>query len=122
MATKSDLLPSKRFLQNVVAKGGQSGSVECCSRRGNGIRQGEAKILPPSVYSALLLMAGLPSSRLYEWRQPRRTLILANTSPFPLLTRWRCSLKNSASLACATLNCEVFSDFQTSLPPAKALA
>jgi hypothetical protein len=36
MVTQSDLVPSKRFLQHLVAKRGQSGSVECCRRRGHG--------------------------------------------------------------------------------------
>src|SRR4029453_259243 len=36
MVTQCDLVPSKRFLQHLVAKRGQSGSVECCRRRGYG--------------------------------------------------------------------------------------
>src|SRR5215467_1313291 len=50
------------------------------------------------------------------------TRVVIETSLLPLLTRSRCSFRNSASLACATLRCEVLSDFQTSWPPAKALA
>jgi hypothetical protein len=42
---KSDLVPSKRFLQHLVAKRGQSGSVECCRRRGYGRSR---RYLPPS--------------------------------------------------------------------------
>jgi len=38
------------------------------------------------------------------------------------VTRSRCSLRNSASRASATPQCDVLRDFQTSLPPAKALA
>jgi len=48
--------------------------------------------------------------------------ILAETSPLEFCRRARCSLRNSASFASATLKCDVLSDFQTSLPPAKALA
>jgi hypothetical protein len=65
------------------------------------------------IFAALRTVAGSAAS-------PK--LIFAETSPFPLLTRWRWSFKNSASFAWATLKCDVFSDFQTSLPPAKALA
>jgi hypothetical protein len=74
------------------------------------------------ILNALAKIADL-KVRFWRWiAAASPNVILAETSSFALPTRRRCSRRNSASFACATLKCDVLSDFQTSLPSAKALA